>query len=172
MAGLRKGKCYTTVKRAYTRKSKLQRKSYVKAAPSVRIIRFDMGDPKKQYDYEVILKSKQAIQLRHNSLESARMVVNRALHTSLGLDYYFKIRVFPHHVLRENKMIVGAGADRMQKGMQMAFGRPVGLAAQVKRNQPVFSVQIHKNNLEIAKRALKKAPPRLAGKFIIEVKKI
>jgi large subunit ribosomal protein L10e len=44
----------------------------------------------------------------------------------------------PHHILRENKMITGAGADRMQTGMSHSFGSNVGRAAQVKKGQVIF----------------------------------
>ena len=66
-------------------------------------------------------------------------------------------------------MITGAGADRMQTGMQLAFGRTVGVSAQLKKNQSLFSVFVNKENLEKAKTALKRAPARLPGKYSVEL---
>ncbi|MAG45762.1 MAG: hypothetical protein CMH63_03260 [Nanoarchaeota archaeon] len=71
------------------------------------------------------------------------------------------MRVYPHHALRENKMLVGAGADRMQTGMQRAFGKVIGIAAQLKKNQSVFEVFVNKSGVEAAKDALKGANQRL-----------
>nr|MBI4156236.1 ribosomal protein L16 [Candidatus Woesearchaeota archaeon] len=59
------------------------------------------------------------------------------------------------------KMLTGAGADRMQSGMQKAFGRPIGLAAQVKEQQPIFTVYVDNKDLEFARETLKKAFSRL-----------
>ena len=69
-------------------------------------------------------------------------------------------------------MLVGAGADRMQTGMQRSFGSVIGVAAQVKKNQPIFSVFVDKNGLETAKEALKIANTRLPRRFSIIVKEI
>ncbi len=169
MAGLRKGKCYKKITRAYTRKSKFKKKSYINALPTVKIIKFNMGNVKKQFEYEINLISKEPLQIRHNALESSRMIVNRKLNEKLGTAaYYLKLRVYPHHALRENKMLTGAHADRMQTGMQRAFGKVVGIAAQVKKGKTVFSVYVDQKDLETAKSILKTATPRLPGKYLIE----
>lgn len=172
MAGLRKGHCYSHVKRSYTRKSKVKGKDYIKTIPTNKIIRYYMGDQKKKFDYRLILVSRQEVQVRHNALESCRLVVNRKLSTSLGLDYLFVLRIYPHHILRENRMLTGAGADRMQQGMQKAFGQPIGLAAQLKKGQAVFSVDVAKEKIDIAKDALKRATHRMPGQYAVKIEKI
>ena len=121
MTGLRPGHCNSTVERAYTRKSKFKAKGYIKAVPNSKLVRHDMGDSKKDFKYQVHLLVREAIQIRHNALESSRQVVNRHLHKALGNNYFFKVRIHPHHVIRENKMLTGAGADRMSQGMQLSF---------------------------------------------------
>lgn len=168
MAGLRKGHCYTKLVRSYTRKSKYKAKGYIKGVPPNKIVKFDQGDLKKKFESMVSIKVKYALQIRHNALESARQMVNRNASEKLGNNYRLKIRVFPHHILRENKMLSGAGADRMQTGMQRAFGRPVGTAAQVKKGQAIISLHIDKKDIEIAKKALQAATYRLPGQFYIE----
>lgn len=172
MATLRKFSCYRTLKRPYTRKSKYKRKSYIKGVPLSKVVRYTMGNPKKNYEYEVSLLSPYGIQVRHNALESARLTSNRRLEGGIGKsDYFFKIRVYPHHVLRENKMLVGAGADRMQTGMQLAFGKVVGIAAQLKKGQKIFSVYVSKDKIPTAKLAMEAANKRLPFKGHILIEK-
>ena len=65
-------------------------------------------------------------------------------------------------------MITGAGADRMQTGMQRAFGKAIGSAAQVKKNQAVISVLCDKKDIVSARVALRSAIPKLPGKYYIE----
>ncbi len=76
---------------------------------------------------------------------------------------------YPHHVLRENPIAAGAGADRMSTGMKKSFGRTIGTAAQVKRGQPLFVVDVNKQNVEVARKALKRASYKLPGTCIIEI---
>lgn len=128
-----------------------------------------MGDQKKQYTHIVNLYSKQPIQIRHNSVESGRQVVNKHLSTGLGNNYHFTILVYPHHVLRENKMITGAGADRMQTGMQRSFGRAIGIAAQIKKNQSLFRVFVDETGIPIAKDSLRRAAHRMPGQYGISI---
>ncbi len=172
MAKLRKFSCYRSIERPYTRKSKYKNKGYIKAVPSPNISRYNMGDSKRKFSHQVDLISTVDLQVRSNAIESARQVGNRRLEVNLGNNYYFIVRTFPHHALRENKMLVGAGADRMQTGMQRSFGSVIGVAAQVRKNQPIFSVYVDKNGLETAKEALKIANTRLPRRFNIIIKEI
>ena len=71
--------------------------------------------------------------------------------------------------LRENKMIAAAGADRLQEGMRRAFGKAVSLAARVKRGQCIMEMQVKKEHLEAAKKALKSACVKLPGTPTIRV---
>ena len=169
MAGIRKFSCYRKVKRAYTRKSRYKVKGYVKATPVCKMQKFNFGDNKRTFPHKVFLVSKEKIQVRHNALESARTSVVRRLTNTLGKDYHFQIRAYPHHVLRENKMITGAGADRMQTGMQRSFGKATSLAAQLKDGTPIFCVYVEKAGIPHARMALKSATPKLPCKCGIEV---
>ena len=76
MAGLRKGRCYREIERAYTRKSKFRSKGFVKAIPPNKIIKYNMGNAKKEFPAKITLVSKESVQIRNNSMESARQVVN------------------------------------------------------------------------------------------------
>ncbi|MBI2667939.1 50S ribosomal protein L16 [Candidatus Woesearchaeota archaeon] len=164
---LRKAKCYRKVVRAYTRKSKFRAKAFIKTIPNSKVVKYDLGNTKKQFEKEVNLISKDKVQIRHNALESARMVVNRRLNQSLGNNYHFKLRVYPHHILRENKALTGAGADRMSSGMKQSFGTPIGLAAQVKIGQPIISVYVDSKDVNTAREALRYAIHRLPCKCAI-----
>lgn len=170
MATLRKGKAYRNVTRAYTRKSKFKKKGFIKAVPNHKIVRFHMGDNLKKYPKTVKLIAKEKFQVRHNALESCRILINKKLQTKFGnKGYHFFINIYPHHVLRDNKMLTGAGADRMQTGMQQSFGKVVGTAAQVKNGTTIFTVNVSEEGVDFVKEALSKAKPRIAGKVAVEV---
>lgn len=165
---LRKGHCYSKVKRAYTRKSKFKKKAYIKSIPNIKIIKYDLGDLKKNFESEISLISKEKKQIRHNALESARVIINRRLNKLLSGNYHFKLRVYPHHVLRENKILTGAGADRLSQGMSQAFGKPTGTAAQVKAGQKIISVYCDKDDLDKARVALKTGISRMPCKCKVD----
>ncbi|MCX6801297.1 MAG: 50S ribosomal protein L16 [Candidatus Diapherotrites archaeon] len=160
--GLRPGKCYRNTglkQRAYTRVAPgVPRKSYVKAAPALKIRQFNMGNPLAAYDTVADLYVKEYFDLRDNAIESARIAINRKLVKELGKDGFFmKIRVYPSHLLRENKQAQGAGADRVSQGMSLSFGVPIGRSARVKKGQVIFSVLLIDSQKEIVKSALLRA---------------
>lgn len=141
----RPASCYSKpAKHAYTRTAKrVVKKAFVRGVPNIKIFHFDMGNPTKDYNYIVRLIAKNSVQIRDNALEATRIVLNRKLQAKLGTDmYHFQIRAYPHHVLRENAIISGAGADRLQTGMRHAFGRPIGKAARVKRGEDIMTVKV------------------------------
>jgi large subunit ribosomal protein L10e len=169
MARLRKFAAYRRVERPYTRISKFRTKSFVRARPNCRIVRFDMGDLSKDFDYSVQLKSNSAMQVRDNALEAARQTTNRLLQKKIGkTGWMFKIRMYPHHILRENPLASGAGADRMSTGMKMSFGKPIGIAAQVREGQILFQVDTSKEHLATAKDALRRAASKMPFGCTIE----
>tara|TARA_Y100000310_G_C20423819_1_gene687986 strand:- start:198 stop:710 length:513 start_codon:yes stop_codon:yes gene_type:complete len=169
MATLRKGKCYRTVKRAYTRKSKYKKKGFVKSTAASKVVKYHMGDTSKDFKKIVKLVSKDKYQVRHNALESCRMLINRQLIKKFGpKGYHMFINVFPHHILRENKMLTGAGADRMQSGMKHAFGKAMGSAAQVKKGTTIFTVMVDSEEGFVSD-LMKKVKTRLPGPVMVEV---
>ena len=111
---------------------------------------------------EVDLIVEEACQIRHSALEAARITVNRRLMKDVGRsNFHFKVRVFPHHVLRENKQATGAGADRVSEGMRLAFGKAVGTAARVDPNQKIMTVYSTPQYLEKIKDALRHSGHKL-----------
>ena len=124
MAKLRKFVAYRNIKKQpYTRVSKFRKKSFVKVRPNLKIVKFNMGNLTKEFPVKLYLKSKENIQIRHNALESARQTSNRVMEKGIGRNSYFlRIRTYPHHILRENPIAKGAGADRMSTGMSHSYG--------------------------------------------------
>jgi large subunit ribosomal protein L10e len=159
--GIRPAKCYRTPHRPYTRISiRRPRKGYVKGVPKSKITQFEFGQ-KGNYSKAVFLSSGDHIQIRHNALEAARIAVVRELEKGLKTGFFFKIRVFPHHVLRENVMATGAGADRFQTGMRQSFGKPIGTAAIVKEGQKLMEIRVNGAGVTSAKKAFKAAMHKL-----------
>ncbi len=148
------------------------RKKYMRGSPSPKITKFTMGDPTGNFEYQTLLIARKEAQIRHNALEAARIAANRLLEEKLGNGYLLQIMPYPHIVLRENKMIFGAHADRLQDGMRRAFGKPIGLAARVKSDQPVIMVNVNEDGLEVAKEALKRGGAKLPIPCRLVVEKI
>lgn len=169
MAKLMRAVAWRRLERPYTRKSKYRQKSYVRAVPNSKVIKYVMGNQIKTYDYKIELKSKADIQLRHNSLESARKTSNKLLETKAPLNYLLRLRVYPHHVLRNNPLAAGAGADRMSTGMAHSFGKAVGIAARVRKGQTVFEVFINKDKLDVGKLALDRARKKMPCNFSMTI---
>lgn len=170
MAKIRKFCAYRRLERPYTRVSKYRNKSFVRAKPVNKIVRYNMGDSKREFTYTLSLVSKGDLNIRHNALESARLVTNRVLETETGKgNYYFHLKLYPHHILRENPLASGAGADRMSTGMKKSFGKSIGRAARVRKGQTVFELKVEKNHLNAARKALRRAYTKLPGSFSIIV---
>jgi large subunit ribosomal protein L10e len=170
MAQLRKGNAYRKLIRPYTRKSKFKKKGFIKVTQDPKITKFRMGDLKKEFPKKVKLISKASFNMRHNAMESCRMLVNRHLAKRFGnKGYQFIINKYPHHILRENKMLTGAGADRMQSGMKHSFGKSMGSAAQIKPGATIFTVCVEEGGEKFAKEVLLKTKSRITGKVAIEM---
>ena len=156
---LRKASAYTKrYARPFTRNSKKRAKSYIKTVPAKRIVKYKMGDIKGydngEYNYVIGIVAKENAQVRDNSIEAIRQYLNRFLQEKVGKDFYLEIKIVPHHILRENKMLTGAGADRMQTGMSRAFGKTMGRAAFVKTGQVMFIVGVKTQKGEVEARKL------------------
>ena len=145
------------------------RKKYIKGKPQIKIAKFE-GGQKGDYDFSVQLLINEKMQLPHMAIESTRLTANKTLEKATGESGYFsKLRIYPHVLLRENKMIAAAGADRLQEGMRRAFGKAVSLAARVKRGQCIMELQVKKEHVEAAQNALKSACVKLPGTPTIRV---
>lgn len=164
--------------RAYTRIAiNVPDKNYIGAAPQLKTRQFNMGNPLLPYDTVADLLVKDSIDIRDNAIESVRSTVNRKLTKDLGKDSYFmKVRVYPSHLIRENKQAQGAGADRVSQGMTLAFGVPIGRMARVRAGQTMMSVLCMKDQKEIVKTAMLRAnakfPCKIEIKFHDDIKSL
>lgn len=157
-------------KKPYTRTSKFKKKAFIRVNPNVKIAKFETGNVKKKFPMKAELIAKTDIQIRDNALESARMTSNRALEKNLGSSSYkLKTRVYPFHILRENPIAAGAGADRFSTGMQKAFGKAIGNAARVRKGQAIFEVGINKKDEATARKALNRASKKLPVQCTVQV---
>jgi len=147
------------------------RREFVKGFPPSKITKFTMGDTKAKFEYEARLIAMEKAQIRHNSLEAARVASNRILMDKLVNNYLLRVLPYPHAILRENKMIFGAHADRLQQGMRASFGKPIGTAARIRANQPIIIVEVHAEGVETAKEALKRGSAKLPIPCKITVEK-
>ena len=169
MAGRKPARMYRRIKsQSYTRRK------YMGGVPHSRIAQFEMGNKKIKNDFpiEMHLIVDHPVAIRHTALEAARIACNRTIQKKAGTTgYFFKVRIFPHEVLRENKMATGAGADRISSGMRNAFGKAVGTAARVNSNQVIMTLHVNQVNFHDAKTALWKAGLKLPSTYRIEVVK-
>lgn len=173
MAKLIRAGAWRRLERPYTRKSKYRKKAFVRAVPANKIVKYEMGNLSAPFPYVVRLHSSVDVQVRHNALESARKSVNRLLEMKLSRKgYKFKFRVYPHHILRNNPLASGAGADRMSTGMKMSFGKAVGIAARVHKDQPIMEVYCLGKDLALAKKALTRARHKFPSGGYLEVEKV
>ena len=157
--GLRPGRCTRKIRRPWTRISKKKpKKSYVVGAPGLRIHVFEMGNKKKKFNTAMHLVAERPVQIRDNALEAGRVTANKHLEKSLTPeDYFFKVLVYPHQVIREHTLATGAGADRFSMGMRKSFGKPKGRAAIIKEGQRILTVKMDKKNIKVGKLALHRA---------------
>lgn len=170
MARLRRFKSYRPIERPYTRVSKFKKKSFVRMSPPRKVVRYDMGDAAKQFTHTLDLVPKDSLQIRQEAIESARQTSVRLLEKRLAKNaFHFKIRKYPYHILREKSLALGAGADRVSTGMQKPFGKPVGVAVQLRTGERFFTVQVDKPALEVARLALQRAGKKMPCSFSIIV---
>jgi large subunit ribosomal protein L10e len=126
-----------------------------------------MGDPNRRFKYRYIIRAKQGTQIRANSLESARQSAVKRLETVLGKgNFLLRLHKYPHHILRENPLASGAGADRLSTGMKMSFGKPIGVAAQVHEGDVVYEVAA--DNEAIVKKACDLIKCKLPNSYSIQ----
>ncbi len=147
------------------------RREYMGGVPALRINTFDLGTTNGDFPITINMKVKETCQIRHTAMEAARIAANRVMSKTPGNNYHLKFRIYPHHVLRENKLATGAGADRVSSGMRNSFGKNIGTAARVHAGQVVLTIRVPAANFNSAKLALWKASLKLPTPCFIEVEK-
>ena len=139
-------------------------KKFAPGAPNPKVARFSTGKYRPDYDYVFKLVSDGRVQIRHNALEAARVAASKKVALVGEENFLLRVVSYPHLVLRENKMIATAGADRLQEGMRKAFGKPIGLAARVDIGDTVLEISLKAENFEKGKEAMWAAATKLPMK--------
>jgi len=151
------------------------RREYITGIPGSKIAQHQMGDlegDQEDYPVQISLITEEECQLRHDALEASRLSANRHLLKELGEgNYKMMLRKFPHHVIRENKQATGAGADRVSDGMRQAFGKVVGTAARIPRNDRIFTIWCQPEQADVAKDALRRAYNKISPPCRVKVEK-
>lgn len=141
---------------------------YNRGVPDPKIRSYDIGHKRAGYEELPIcvnLVSKEMEQISSEALEAARVAANKILITKCKKEgYHLRMRIHPWHVLRINKMLSCAGADRLQTGMRGAYGKPYGKVARVKIDQILMSVRVKEENIENAQEALRRASMKFPGR--------
>ena len=156
-------------KPAYTRRE------YITGIPGSKIAQHKMGDvdaDPDDYPVQISLVVEEEVQIRHGSMEAARLSANRHLIKELGEgNYKMILRKFPHHVIRENKQATGAGADRVSDGMRLAFGKVVGTAARVQQGDRLFTAWCDVDQAPVVKEAFRRAYNKVSPPCRIDVER-
>ena len=178
MASLRKASAYSKKKaRAYTRISRNKSKSYIKVVPHNKIVKYQDGEAnlfrEKKLNQVVKLIAEEKVQIRDNALEASRTLITKTLDKRAPKQYYFEIKIYPHHILRNNKAAAGAGADRLSSGMTHSFGTIEGRAAIVHAGKEIFFVACqNENGVRAAREALKMVKSKIPCRTKISVEKL
>ncbi|KAJ5710454.1 Ribosomal protein L10e/L16 [Penicillium malachiteum] len=169
--GRRPARCYRYCKNKPYPKSRFNR-----GVPDGKIRIFDLGRKKASVDdfpCAVHLVSNEYEQLSSEALEAARICANKYLVKVAGKEtFHMRVRVHPHHVIRINKMLSVAGADRLQTGMRGAFGKPAGKVARVNVGQILLSVRTVDRHQATAVEALRRSMYKFPGRQKVVVSKM
>jgi len=168
--GRRPARCYR-----YCKNKPYPKSRFCRGVPDAKIRIFDLGRKKARVDEFplcVHLLSNEFEQISSEALEAGRICANKYLVKTCGKDaFHVRMRVHPFHVLRINKMLSCAGADRLQTGMRGAFGKPLGTVARVDIGQPLISVRVKEQHRENVIEALRRAKFKFPGRQKIAISK-
>ena len=137
------------------------RREYMGGVPNCRVTQFDTGNLRADFPLSLTLDTEEAAQVRDIALEAARVSAVRVLEKMAPNEFHLKVRRYPHQVLREHKMAMGAGADRISDGMRRAFGKPVGHAVRAAIGTALLTVYTTEAHVADAREALRKAAHKL-----------
>ena len=166
----RPARCYR-----YCKNKPFPKSRYNRGVPDPKIRIFDLGRKKASVDdfpLCVHLVSNEIEQLSSEALEAARICANKYITTQSGREsFHMRVRVHPFHVLRINKMLSCAGADRLQQGMRGAWGKPHGTAARVTIGQVLISIRTKDSNKDVVIEGLRRARYKFPGQQRIIISK-
>ena len=168
--GRRPARCYRYLKNKPFIKSR-----YLRGVPDSKIRIYDIGRKKATVDEfpaVVHMFSDEDEQLSSEALEAARIAANKYMNTKAGKDsFHMRVRAHAFHVIRINKMLSCAGADRLQTGMRHAYGKPTGVVARVNIGTILISIRCKPVHVPIALEALRRSSMKFPGRQRIVVSK-
>merc|ERR1712193_180970 len=166
--GRRPSKCYR-----YQKNKPYIKSRYCRGVLDPKIRIFDLGRKKasvEDFPFAAHLCSDELEQVSSEALEACRIACNKYMTKSAGKEsFHMRVRVHPFHVLRINKMLSCAGADRLQTGMRHAFGKPLGTCARVNINQILISVRCKESAVPHVVEALRRAKFKFPGRQELQV---
>jgi len=161
--GRRPARCYR-----YCKNKPYPKSRFCRGVPDPKIMIYDVGRKQaasEEFPLCIHLLSGEYEQISSEALEAARIVVNKYLTKYAGKDaFHLRVRVHPFHVLRINKMLSCAGADRLQTGMRQAYGKPTGLAARVHIGDVLLSIRCKDAHQKQAVESLRRAKFKFPGR--------
>mmetsp|Transcript_2311 Transcript_2311/g.3168 ORF Transcript_2311/g.3168 Transcript_2311/m.3168 type:complete len:220 (-) Transcript_2311:76-735(-) len=141
---------------------------FCRGVPEPKIKIYDCGAKKVSVDafpFVAHLVSDEKEQLTACALEAARVACNKYLTKTTGKEgYHIRTRAHPYHVIRQNKMLSCAGADRLSSGMRGSYGKPMEMAARIAIGQIIVSVRAKDNNAAHVIEALRRAKFKFPGR--------
>lgn len=141
---------------------------YCRGVPDAKIRIFDCGAKKTPVDvfpFVAHLVSDEKEQLSACALEASRVSCNKYMVKNTGKEgYHIRTRPHPFHVIRQNKMLSCAGADRLSSGMRGSYGKPMEMAARVSIGQIIVSVRSLDKNANHVIEALRRAKFKFPGR--------
>jgi len=159
----RPSRCYRYQKNKPYPKSRFNR-----GVPDPKLRIYDVGKKKARHDVFsdcVHLVCYEKEQITSEALEASRIACNKYMSVNCGKEnFHMRIRVHPWHVVRINKMLSCAGADRLQQGMRGAFGKALCKSARVAIGQILMSVRTAPENVKYAREALRRAKFKFPGR--------
>ena len=139
-----------------------------RGVPESKIRIFDSGAKRAAVDLfpfvaHLVCDEKQ--QISSEALEACRIAINKHLVKNVGKEaFHIRVRAHPYHVLRANKMLSCAGADRLSSGMRHSYGKPIGVAARVDIGQILLSVRAKDAHESHVIEAIRRGKFKFAGR--------
>jgi large subunit ribosomal protein L10e len=166
--GRRPAKCYR-----YSKGKAWPKSRFVRGVPDPKIRIFDTGKkriPCEEFPAVAHMVCDENQQVTSESMEACRIATNKYMIQNAGKDFFhIKVRPHPFQVLRINKTLSCAGADRLSTGMRGAFGKAYGTAARVHIGQVLMSVRTKEDKVETAAEALRRAKFKFAGRQKVHI---
>jgi large subunit ribosomal protein L10e len=166
--GRRPNKCYR-----YCKNKAFPKSRFCRGVPDPKIRIYETGKKKipcDDFPAAVHMVSDELQQISSEALEAARIAANKYMIQNAGKDlFHIRVRPHPFHVLRINKMLSCAGADRLQTGMRGAWGKSYGTVARTSIGQVILSIRTKEEKTPIAIEALRRSKFKFPGRQKIHV---